>query len=214
MVKMLRKPKRRRVRRFDPFEKKAKERGYRVIAGLDEAGRGPWAGPLVCAAVILRPGLKLPGLTDSKLLTRSSREFLFKLIIEKCEYGIGIVSSKIIDCNGLIKACETAFKKAVQNLPRLPDFLLVDGNDHFKFDYPFKSIIRGDRRSRSIAAASVIAKVHRDRLMRSLARKYPHFHFDKHKGYGTRLHARLLRLHGPTKIHRFSFRPMRATVRA
>lgn len=194
--------------RFLPLERECRKRGYRLIAGLDEAGRGPWAGPLVCAAVILRTRVHLKGLTDSKLLRPAMRQSFAKKIRSTCDYGIGVVSSKMIDRHGLIKACEKAFLKAIEKLSKKPNFLLVDGNDHFQFPIPFQSIIRGDRRIRSIAAASVLAKVYRDRLMEKLSKKYPQFQFHRHKGYGTRLHAKLLRKFGPTKIHRFSFQPV------
>lgn len=197
--------------RFLPLEGLLRRRGYRV-AGLDEAGRGPWAGPLVCAAAVLKPRIKLPGLTDAKLLTPRKREELFEKILKKCDTGIGIVQAEEIDTLGLIKACEKAFLRATRRLKRKPNFLIVDGNDHFVFPIPFQSIIRGDRRIRSVAAASVLAKVIRDKLMMRLASRYPHYAFERHKGYGTRLHRRLLLRFGPCKIHRRSFRPVKEAL--
>lgn len=194
--------------RFSALEQLCRQKGYQLIAGLDEAGRGPWAGPLVCAAVILKPRVHLPKLNDSKLLTPLTREFLAKKIKAECHYGIGVVSPQAIDRLGLIRACEKAFILAVRKLTVIPDYLLVDGNDYFKFPYPFQSIIRGDRRVRSIAAASIIAKVHRDALMKKLAIKFSKYAFEKHKGYGTRLHRKLLEEFGPCKIHRLSYKPL------
>lgn len=200
--------------RFLPLERMWKKRGYRVIAGLDEAGRGPWAGPLVCAAVILKPRTRLPGLNDAKLIKPQLREALALKIKAECDYGVGVVSSRVIDRFGLIKACEKAFFKAVLRLSKRVDLLLIDGNDHFQFPYAFQSIIRGDRKVRSIAAASILAKVHRDKLMVKASKEFPNFSFHIHKGYGTKLHQKLLKTFGPSKIHRLSFRPVKAMVEA
>lgn len=178
---------------------------HKIVAGLDEAGRGPFAGPVVCSAVVFRKRIKLPGLTDSKLLSVKKREEFFKKIIENAYVGIGKASNLEIDRYGLIKACEIGFKRALKKLGIKPHFLLIDGNDKFNFKIPFKTIIRGDRKVRAISAASVIAKVYRDGLMRRFALRYPQYKFDIHKGYGTRMHGSLIRKHGLCRIHRKSF---------
>lgn len=206
------KKRKKKLPRFLPLERDFGRKGFRVVAGLDEAGRGPWAGPLVCAAVTLKPRIRLPGLTDAKLLTPSTRAFLAKKIQASCDFGIGVVGPEVIDTRGLIKACELGFKRAIANLRKNPDFLLIDGNDHFLFDQAFCSIIRGDRRIRSIAAASVIAKVTRDKLILRLAKRYPNYAFEKHKGYGTRLHRELLGQYGPCEIHRKTYKPIKRVI--
>ena len=179
-----------------------------IIAGLDEAGRGSWAGPVVAAAVILPKGTRLPGLTDSKLLTQEKRESLFKKIIKSCDYGIGVALHEEVDQFGLIHATFRAFQRALEKLKTQPDHLLVDGRDRLKFEIPHTSIIRGDLTERVISAASVLAKVERDRLMLEFHRKYPQYEFAQHKGYGTERHQQLLREHGPSPIHRLSYAPL------
>jgi ribonuclease HII len=180
-----------------------------IIAGMDEAGRGPWAGPVVAAAVILAPRTRLPGLNDSKLLTEKKREQLFGLIKSKAEWGIGQASNKEVDRLGLIKATELAYKRALKGLPRIPEHLLIDGRDKFKFSVSHTSIIKGDQKERCIAAASVLAKVTRDRIMKKKALKFPGYHFEKHKGYGTQKHQDALKKHGLTPLHRLSYAPVK-----
>ena len=191
------------------LERRIKQKGYKNIAGLDEAGRGPWAGPVVAAAVILPKKRKFPGLKNSKLLSGQKREEFFDLLQKKAICGWGIVSAKKIDEKGLIYATELAFKKAIKKLSNKPDFLLVDGRDKFKFKAPFESIVRGDEKIRSIAAASIVAKVVRDRIMLAEAKKYEKYGFERHKGYGTREHQKALRKHGICPIHRKSYEPVK-----
>jgi len=178
-----------------------------IIAGLDEAGRGPLAGPVTAAAVILPPKTRLPGLTDSKKLTALQREKLFALITKKCEYAVGWASHKEIDRLGLTKATELAYKRAIKQLKTKPDHLLIDGRDPFKFAIPHTSIIKGDLKIRAISAASIIAKVSRDKLMLKYAQQFPNYGFEAHKGYGTARHQRALRKHGTCPIHRLSYAP-------
>lgn len=181
----------------------------RLIAGIDEAGRGSFAGPLVAAAVILKPKQKLKGLDDSKKLTSKEREKLFKKITKNCvSFGTGEVSSKFIDENGLTKAVHTAYALAIEALDPQPDFLLIDGIEKPRLNIPYETIIRGDGLIKEIMAASVVAKVTRDKIMIDLAKKYPKYGFEKHKGYGTRLHKKLLALHKPCQVHRMSYTPV------
>ncbi|KKP37567.1 MAG: Ribonuclease H [Candidatus Peregrinibacteria bacterium GW2011_GWF2_33_10] len=182
---------------------------------MDEAGRGPWAGPVFCAAVFIPKNIRILGLNDSKLLTPSQRGRLFEIIIAKTIFGIGSSSHLEIDALGLIKAVELGFKRALNELVlKTPKkfydhfFLQIDGRDKFVFDYPYQSIIRGDQKVKSISAASILAKVSRDRFMLEIAKKYPHYGFEKHKGYGTKLHLERLRKYGACDIHRRSFRPV------
>lgn len=193
---------------FLQIESQWKKQGFSSIAGLDEAGRGPLAGPVVCVAVILPQGLKLAGLGDSKLVKKEEREKLYDIIMKKCDVGVGEATAELIDSLGLLKACEYGFLRALENLRGTPDLLLVDGKDHFQFPFKRESYVRGDSRIRSIAAASIVAKVHRDRLMERLHEQFPNYRFDIHKGYGTRLHRELLKKFGPSPMHRMRFRPV------
>lgn len=179
-----------------------------VIAGMDEAGRGSWAGPVVAAAVILPEKIKLPGLNDSKLLTAARREQLFKKITATCDYGVGSASHEEVDQFGLLHATFLAFKRALEALPAKPEHLWVDGRDHFQFEVPHTSVIRGDSIYRCIAAASIIAKVTRDQLMVEWAGLHPHYGFEEHKGYGTRRHQKALLERGPCPIHRKTYAPL------
>ncbi|MBT5016608.1 ribonuclease HII [Candidatus Peregrinibacteria bacterium] len=181
-----------------------------IIAGMDEAGRGPWAGPVVAAAVILPRGIHLPGLNDSKKVTEKKREELYAKIKLKAEWGIGKASHKEIDRHGLLKATQLAFQRALDSLPRVPEHLLIDGRDNFTFSVPHTSIIRGDQKIRSIKAASILAKVARDKLMKDCSLKFPEYSFDKHKGYGTQKHQLALQKYGVTPVHRRSFKPVQA----
>jgi ribonuclease HII len=180
-----------------------------IIAGLDEAGRGSWAGPVCAAALIFKKGIQLPGLTDSKLMTAKRRELLFDKIIQTCDHGIGFASEGEVDSLGLIRATELAFIRALEQLKTKPDFLLVDGQDKFNFPIPYKSIIKGDLKERCISAASVLAKVARDQKMKDYAIKHPEYGFEKHKGYGTARHQQALKLHGPSPLHRVSYKPVK-----
>lgn len=179
-----------------------------IVAGLDEAGRGPWAGPLVAAAVILPSRVYLPGLGDSKVLSEEVRERLYELITQKAYWAVGIVSNLEIDHYGLTKATAKAFLRALQGLSRVPDRILIDGRDVFSFPYPTEAIIKGDAKIRCISAASIVAKVTRDRLMRQYALLYNQYGFERHKGYGTRSHQNALACYGVTPLHRRSYSPV------
>lgn len=192
------------------YEKKLWKKGFSLIAGVDEVGRGPLAGPIVAAAVVLPPKVKLPGLNDSKLLSPEKREELF-VLIKKAALSIGIakVSHKLIDKINIHQANLLAMKLAVEALSIIPDYLLIDGGrNKLDLSIPQMGISGGDRKCASIAAASIIAKVTRDRLMVRYHKKYPEYGFAQHKGYGTRLHVRKLLKHGPCPIHRISFAPV------
>ena len=179
-----------------------------VILGIDEAGRGPLAGPVVAAACVEIPRLKKhPLIRDSKQMTPEEREEAFAWIEAHCTFGIGIVDAAIIDAQGILAATERAMQAAVAMIAEKiqPTYLLIDGHDKFWFDYPHSSIIDGDVLEPCIAAASIVAKVTRDRLMVKFAEEYPLYQFDVHKGYGTPLHQEILLKHGPCPIHRKGF---------
>ncbi len=180
-----------------------------LIAGMDEAGRGSWAGPVVAAAVILPRGLHLHGLNDSKLVTPEKRKILFKKITRTCEFGIGSATEGEVDEHGLLHATFLAFERALENLKTRPDHLLVDGRDRFQFKVPHTSIIRGDQKVRCISAASIVAKVSRDQIMVEYGAKYPEYGFELHKGYGTQAHQRALQDYGPIELHRKSYQPLK-----
>jgi len=191
------------------FEKSARQAGYRFIAGLDEAGRGPLAGPVVAAAVILPDGLLIEGLIDSKQVTEPERERLFGVILEQAiSFGIGIVDERTIDEVNILQASLLAMEQALAVMKQQPDYLLLDAVSLPRVRLPQKPLVKGDCRSASIAAASILAKVTRDRLMLDLHARYPQYHFHKHKGYGTKEHLALLREHGPCEAHRKSFAPV------
>lgn len=179
-----------------------------ILAGMDEAGRGSWAGPVVAAAVILPKKCRLPGLNDSKLLTEKKREALFKLITTHCAYGVGVASHEEVDQFGLLHATFLAFRRALETLPQKPTELWIDGRDRFDFGLQKHSVIRGDSTYRCIAAASIIAKVTRDHLMVEWAQRYPNYGFEEHKGYGTERHQKALQKLGPSDIHRKSYAPL------
>lgn len=176
------------------------------IAGVDEAGRGPLAGPVCAAAVILPQGLVIPGLNDSKKLTDKKRKELFPIIQEQAiAWGIGFASEAEIDEINILQATFLAMKRALSQLDGKADFALIDGNRETDFGLRVMTVVKGDSRSANIAAASVLAKVSRDNLMDELALKYPEYGFEIHKGYGTKAHYAALREHGPCPIHRQSF---------
>ena len=180
--------------------------GVQVICGVDEAGRGPLAGPVCAAAVILPPHLEIPGLTDSKKLTDKKRRELFPVIKEQAiAYGIGMASEQEIDEINILQATFLAMQRALDQLHVKPDLALIDGNREKDFGLPVKTVVKGDSLSMNIAAASILAKVTRDDLMVQLAQTYPQYDFEIHKGYGTKAHYAALREHGPSPIHRMSF---------
>lgn len=177
-----------------------------VICGVDEAGRGPLAGPVCAAAVILPKNLELPGLTDSKKLTDKKRRELFPLIQEQAiAYGIGFATEQEIDEINILQATFLAMQRALDQLQVKPDLALIDGNREKDFGIPVKTVVKGDSLSANIAAASVLAKVTRDNLMQELAGKYPGYGFEIHKGYGTKAHYAALRELGACPIHRMTF---------
>ena len=178
----------------------------RVICGVDEAGRGPLAGPVCAAAVILPANLEIPGLTDSKKLTDKKRRELYPVIMEQAiAYGIGFASEQEIDEINILLATFLAMQRAIDQLAVKPDLALIDGNRQKDFGVPVKTVVKGDSLSASIAAASILAKVSRDNLMLEQAETYPQYKFDVHKGYGTKAHYEALREYGPCPIHRMTF---------
>ena len=188
------------------IEEEVSAEGYCAICGVDEAGRGPLAGPVCAAAVILPRDVDLPGLNDSKKLSDKKRRELYPMIMEKAiAYGIGFADEKEIDQINILQATYLAMERALQQLQVKPDFALIDGNRAKDFGLPVRTVVHGDSLSASIAAASVLAKVTRDDVMLKLAETYPQYGFEIHKGYGTKVHYEALREHGPCPIHRVSF---------
>jgi len=193
------------------------QQGYQLIAGLDEAGRGAWAGPIVAGAIVLPQKPKIKNkkikIKDSKLLTVQQRQLAYDWLIENClGWSVGVVSQKIIDQVGITKANILAFRKALAKLKLQPDFLLIDS---VKFSYkkiPSQSIIDGDYKVLSIAAASIIAKHSRDEMLKKYHKKYPQYGFDRHKGYGTSKHYEMICQHGICCLHRQSYRPIKNFV--
>lgn len=188
------------------FEKLAVEKGFKTICGIDEAGRGPLAGPVYAAAVILPMDLEIDGLNDSKKLSEKKREALFDVICEKAiSYSIGIATEEEIDDINILNATFLAMRRAVDGLSIKPDYALIDGNQHPGLSISDETVVKGDGKSMSIAAASILAKVSRDRFMLEIAEKYPEYCFDKHKGYGTKLHYEMIEKYGVSPVHRRSF---------
>ncbi|WP_018660044.1 ribonuclease HII [Heyndrickxia acidiproducens] len=191
------------------YENTLRQQGCRLIAGIDEAGRGPLAGPVIAAAVILPEDFYLPGLNDSKQLSAKQREAYFTGICEKAlKIGTGIIGAAEIDAFNIYQAAKKAMVQAVANLQLNPDHLLIDAME-LSVPYPQTAIIKGDAKSISIAAASVIAKVTRDRMMHKLAKTYPQYGFERNMGYGTREHLKALEHFGPCPVHRKSFAPVK-----
>ncbi len=187
------------------FENEAYAKGYTCVCGVDEAGRGPLAGPVCAAAVVLPKGHIISGVNDSKKLTEKKREALFDVIKEEAvAYSIATASEKEIDELNILQATYLAMKRAVEGLG-IANYAMIDGNRIPPLDIPAECIIKGDGKSMSIAAASILAKVTRDRYMLEMAEKYPQYQFEKHKGYGTKLHYQMLDEFGPCELHRQSF---------
>ena len=188
------------------FEQMYKEQGYKAICGVDEAGRGPFAGPVFAAAVILPEGLVIEGVKDSKKLSEKKREQLFDVIKEQAlAYCVASASVEEIETLNILQADMLAMKRAVEGLSVKADFAMIDGNKTPQLDIPCEAIVKGDAKSESIAAASILAKVSRDRYICGLAEKYPQHGFEKHKGYGTKAHREAILEYGPCEIHRMSF---------
>lgn len=187
-----------------------------LVAGLDEVGRGPWAGPIISCAYIEKEEVTGIKITDSKKMNQAQREIAYEQLVKAGYYGIGQASPQEIDDLGLSKAHKLSFKRAIQALIKSakskPDFIMIDGRDKIDLktthNIPFKTIIKGDLTVHVISCASIIAKVTRDRLMDKLSKQYPNYAFEKHKGYGTREHKKLLKKHGACEIHRHSYKPI------
>ncbi|MGB9710922.1 MAG: ribonuclease HII [Thermodesulfovibrio sp.] len=191
------------------FDDEILSQGYRSIAGIDEAGRGCLAGPVVAACVSFRDNVFIEGIKDSKELTPEQRESFFEKIISNAFVGIGIIDVELIDRINILEATRLAMSLAYKNLGRNVEFLLIDAVYLPDLKIPQKAIIKGDQKSASIAAASIVAKVTRDRIMRQYHEKYYQYGFDRHKGYATKEHLRALKKFGPCPIHRKSFSPVR-----
>ena len=189
------------------FENAAKAKGFKTVCGIDEAGRGPLAGPVCAACVVLRDGEMIEGLNDSKKLTEKKREALFKEITEKAvDYSIAMASEQEIDEINILQATFLAMRRAFDGLTKVsPDYALIDGNKTPGLPIEQEAVIKGDARSASVAAASILAKVTRDRYMMNMDQVYPQYCFSKHKGYGTKLHYQCLDEYGPSPVHRQTF---------
>jgi len=195
-------------------EKGMRSRGYNYVAGVDEAGRGPLAGPVVAAAVILPASCNIPGINDSKKLTAARREELYEIIfMEAISVGIGVSAPEIIDRHNILEATLMAMKTAIEALDPKPHSIIVDGISRVPILLPQRTVKKGDARCVSIAAASIIAKVARDRLMDTLHEHYPHYGFNKHKGYGAQSHLKALKEHGPCEAHRLTFKGVKELIR-
>lgn len=192
------------------FERKLRKLGKALIAGIDEAGRGPLAGPVSAAAVILPEKFRCRGLDDSKKLSATKRGELYRVLVEhpKVSWAVAMAEVGEIDSINILRATHLAMRRAVEALPTPPDHCLIDGLPVRDFPHAHDGIVSGDSLSLSIAAASVIAKVTRDALMKSLHDEFPHYGFARHQGYGTKEHLEALRTHGPCRHHRFSFQPV------
>ncbi len=191
-------------------EEYRKDKGFQKIVGLDEVGRGSWAGPLVAACVILPRNKRLYSLRDSKLLNEKEREKLALKIKKTCRYGIGRAEVSEINQLGITASLDLAYSRAIKKLKIKIDFLLIDGLGWKQAPLPSKAIKKGDMTCASIAAASIVAKVYRDDLMRKLSKKYSKWHFDQHKGYGTKLHRDLIKKYGICAIHRVNYKPIKS----
>ena len=188
------------------YEINAKNNGYNAVCGVDEAGRGPLAGPVFAAAVILPENCEIEGLNDSKKLSEKKREALFDIIKEKAiSWSVASVDEKVIDEINILQATYLAMKNAVEGLDVPADYALIDGNRMPPIEINGETIVKGDAKSMSVAAASILAKVSRDRFMLELDKQYPKYQFAKHKGYGTKLHYEMLAEHGISDCHRRSF---------
>lgn len=205
-----------RLKRLTAYEERARLQGYKWIAGVDEAGRGPLAGPVTAAACIIPEGVYLPGIQDSKKLSAEEREKFYALILENPMIltGIGIVESVIIDQINILRATFEAMAAAIFQLKQKPDYLLFDGNQFPRYlDFPVsEGIVQGDSRSQSVMAAGILAKVTRDRIMLEHHKTWPDYGFAEHKGYSTPQHMESLQRLGPCLIHRMSFEPVRMAI--
>lgn len=188
------------------FENEVYDEGYELVCGVDEAGRGPLAGPVCAAAVILPRGLEIPGLDDSKKLSEKKREEIFDVIKDEAiSYGIAFATVEEIEEHNILAATFIAMNRAISQLEPAPSIALIDGNRTKGIQIESRCVVKGDSKCADIAAASILAKVTRDRYMLEMAEKFPQYYFEKHKGYGTKLHYEALKEHGPSEIHRLSF---------
>ncbi|HIU50102.1 MAG TPA: ribonuclease HII [Candidatus Limousia pullorum] len=188
------------------YENTAYEKGYNLVCGVDEAGRGPLAGPVCAAAVVLPKGLILEGVNDSKKLTEKKREALFDVITEQAlDWSIAFATVEEIEEINILNAAMLAMKRAVEELKNPVDFAIIDGNRKPPLEIDCEAVVKGDAKSMSVAAASILAKVSRDRILRQYAVDYPQYGFEKHKGYGTKVHVEALKKYGPCEVHRPSF---------
>lgn len=188
------------------YENTAYEKGYNLVCGVDEAGRGPLAGPVCAAAVVLPKGLILEGVNDSKKLTEKKREALFDVITEQAlDWSIAFATVEEIEEINILNAAMLAMKRAVEGLKNPVDFAIIDGNRKPHLEIDCEAVVKGDAKSMSVAAASILAKVSRDRILRQYAVDYPQYGFEKHKGYGTKVHVEALKKYGPCEVHRPSF---------
>ena len=196
------------------YEQAKRKEGYQLVAGIDEAGRGPLAGPVSAAAVILPDGFTHTLLDDSKKLTEKRREIIYEEITNRDDivWGMSMGDREEIDSINILKSTHAAMARAARKLKQLPDYCLIDGLSVPNFPIASEGIVKGDTKSLSIAAASIIAKVSRDRIMLKYAEQYPEYGFEKHKGYGTSLHLEALKKHGPCAIHRQTFAPVARLV--
>ncbi len=195
------------------YEKKYWNMGKTLVAGIDEAGRGPLAGAVYAAAVVFEPGVVIEGINDSKKLTEKKREYLFDIICEKAlYYSIVSVDEKTIDKINILESTYLAFSKSIENLSVMPDVALIDGNRAKNIPVDFETVIKGDSLSQSIAAASILAKVSRDRYIVKMDELYPQYGFKKHKGYGTKDHLDAIKKFGPCPIHRLTFKGVKEYV--
>lgn len=188
------------------FDNSFLNKKIKLIAGIDEAGRGPLAGPVVAASVIFSPSVHISGVNDSKMLSSHTREILFSEIMSKAlVYNVAVVSHIIVDKINILNATHLAMKNSVKKLRIKPDLILVDGNRPFNYKIPVTPIVKGDTKSFCIAAASILAKVTRDRIMKNLSKYYPDYLWEKNKGYPTREHIEIIKLIGPSPLHRKTF---------
>lgn len=188
------------------YENAAYEKGFTRVCGVDEAGRGPLAGPVCAAAVVLPRGMILDGVNDSKKLTEKKREMLFDVITkEALDWSVAFATVQEIEEINILNAAMLAMKRAVEGLEGGADFAVIDGNKKPPLEIECEAVVKGDGKSMSVAAASILAKVSRDRILRQYALEYPQYGFEKHKGYGTKLHVEALKKYGPCEIHRPSF---------
>ena len=188
------------------YENTAYEKGYNLVCGVDEAGRGPLAGPVCAAAVVLPKGLILEGVNDSKKLTEKKREALFDVITEQAlDWSVAFATVEEIEEINILNAAMLAMKRAVEGLKNPVDFAIIDGNKKPPLEIDCEAVVKGDAKSMSVAAASILAKVSRDRILRQYAVDYPQYGFEKHKGYGTKVHVEALKKYGPCEVHRPRF---------